>query len=277
LSKQPNDILSCSGGCTLARFAKASRVLNSGVRVKICGLTCVDDARACAEAGADWIGLNFHPASARYVEPSRAAEIIAVLPASLSVVGVFVDRPAREVADVAERLGLGIVQLHGHEPPNDLLALDHLQIVRAFRLERASAWLEVTEYLGRAKAMGRLPDAVLIDAYVVGTPGGTGASIANDVLDCVPPLPRLILAGGLTPLNVADRVARVRPWMVDVASGVESSPGRKDHARVAAFIRAARAARNVHGRPARESDGAAGPFSQTDMDHDMVDKPHRDL
>ena len=95
---------------------------------------------ACAEAGADWIGLNFHPASPRYVEPSRAAEIIALLPASLSVVGVFVDRPASEVADVAARLGLKIVQLHGHEPPSDLLALDHLRIIRAFRLKAATAW-----------------------------------------------------------------------------------------------------------------------------------------
>jgi phosphoribosylanthranilate isomerase len=173
---------------------------------------------------------------------ARAAEIIAALPASLSAVGVFVDRPAREVAEVAERLGLGIVQLHGREPLNDLLVLDHLQIVRAFRLERASAWTEVSDYLARARLMGRLPDAVLIDAYVVGMPGGTGATIANDVLEDIPPLPRLILAGGLKPENVAERVARVRPWMVDVASGVESSPGRKDFARVAAFIGAVRTA-----------------------------------
>jgi phosphoribosylanthranilate isomerase len=202
----------------------------------------VDDARACADAGADWIGLNFHPASPRYVELARAAEIIAALPASLSVVGVFVDRPAREVAEVAERLGLGIVQLHGQEPLNDLVVLDHLQIIRAFRLERASAWADVTEYLARAKTMGRLPDAVLIDAYVAGMSGGTGAALANDILDHAPPLPRLIVAGGLTPQNVAGRVARVRPWMVDVASGVESSPGRKDRTRVAAFIEAAKGA-----------------------------------
>jgi phosphoribosylanthranilate isomerase len=256
---------------------KAHGVFNSGVRVKICGVTCVDDAMACAEAGADWIGLNFHPASPRYLELSRAAEIIAVLPASLSVVGLFVDRPAREVAEVAGRLGLEIVQLHGHEPPSDLLALNHLQIIRAFRLKPASAWSEVTEYLDRAKSMGRLPDAVLIDAYVAGMPGGTGATIENDVLECVPPLPRLILAGGLTPLNVAERVARVRPWMVDVASGVESSPGRKDHARVAAFIRAARAPFDARHRPERESDDAACRFKQADMNHDMVDKPHGDL
>ncbi|MFI5461353.1 MAG: phosphoribosylanthranilate isomerase [Isosphaerales bacterium] len=210
------------------------------VRVKICGLTRIDEALACALAGADWIGLNFHPGSPRHVQPREAGEIIAALPASASAVGVFVDRPAAEVAEVADRLGLGIVQLHGREPPEDLLALDHLQIIRAFRPDGASAWSGVTDYLARARAAGRLPDAVLIDAYAAGRPGGTGKTIADDVLDCIPPLHRLILAGGLTPQNVAERVARVRPWMVDVAGGVERAPGRKDLERVAAFIRAAR-------------------------------------
>ena len=213
-----------------------------GVRIKICGLTCVDEARACAEAGVDWIGLNFHPGSPRFVRPDWAAEIIDALPTSVCAVGVFVDRPAEEVAELADRLGVEIVQLHGQEPPEDLLALDHLTIIRAFRLDRASAWTNVTDYLDRARAVGRLPDAVLIDAYIDGTLGGTGATIANDVLDHVPPLPRLILAGGLNPQNVGERVARVRPWMVDVASGVESAPGRKDLARIAAFIAAARGA-----------------------------------
>jgi phosphoribosylanthranilate isomerase len=221
-------------------LAKASRVPHSGVRVKICGVTCVGDAMACAEAGADWIGLNFHPASPRSVEIARAAEIIAALPASTEPVGVFVDQPPEAVALLAERLGLGIVQLHGQEPVDDLKVLGHLRIIRAFRIERAAGWAEMTHYLDRAKALGRLPDAVLIDAYIPGLPGGTGATIDEDVLDCVPPLSRLILAGGLNPANVAERVARVRPWMVDVASGVESAPGRKDLARVAAFIAAAR-------------------------------------
>jgi phosphoribosylanthranilate isomerase len=90
--------------------------------------------------------------------------------------------------------------------------------------------------------VGRAPDAVLIDAYVADQLGGTGATVAADVLDCIPPLPRLILAGGLTPENVGAKVARVKPWMVDVASGVESSPGRKDPARVADFVKAARRA-----------------------------------
>jgi len=212
------------------------------LRVKICGLTRVDDAIACARLGAQWIGLNFHPGSPRYVEPEDAAVIVAALPASARAVGVFVDRPASEVAAIANGLGIRIVQLHGNEPPEDLAELRSFEIVRAFRIDRASGWSRVTEYLNRAAELGRAPDAVLIDRQVPGEMGGTGVIVADDVLDSIPPLPRLILAGGLTPENVAARAARVRPWMVDVASGVESSRGLKDLTRVAAFIGAARAA-----------------------------------
>jgi phosphoribosylanthranilate isomerase len=210
------------------------------VVVKICGVTRVDDALACAAVGAEWIGLNFYPKSPRCIRPEEAAAIISALPCSVTAVGVFVDRPAGEVADLADQLGLSVVQLHGHEPPEDLVLLRKLQVVRAFRLKAASDWSGVSDYLARAQALGRLPDAILIDAYVAGQSGGTGATVALDVLDCIPPLPRLILAGGLTPENVAAKVARVQPWMVDVASGVESSPGRKDPAKVAAFVKAAR-------------------------------------
>jgi len=216
------------------------RVSNSAVLVKICGLTCVEDAQACAELGADWIGLNFHRGSPRYIELRVASDIIAALPDSVAVVGVFVDRPPIEVAEVAERLGLSIVQLHGQEPPEDLLQLGPIRVIRAFRLGHPSEWEGVRDYLSRADALGRPLEGVLVDAYVAGRPGGTGESIGDDILDCRPLLPHLILAGGLTPRNVADRFARVRPWMVDVASGVESAPGRKDPASVAAFIRAAR-------------------------------------
>jgi phosphoribosylanthranilate isomerase len=219
---------------------KTIRVTNSPVLVKICGLTCVEDAQICAEMGADWIGLNFHPASPRYVEHGVALDIIAALPDTVAVVGVFVDRPPAAVAEVAERLGIGIVQLHGREPPEDLLQLEPFRVIRAFRLGHPTAWAGVCDYLARADALGHPPYGILVDAYVAGQAGGTGVSIKDEILDCRPPLPRLILAGGLTPHNVADRVARARPWMVDVASGVESSPGRKDVDSVAAFIRAAR-------------------------------------
>jgi phosphoribosylanthranilate isomerase len=210
------------------------------VLVKVCGLTVRAEALACARAGADWIGLNFHPGSPRCIDPDLAAEIVAALPPTCSAVGLFVDRPPAEVAAIARRVGLRFVQLHGNEPPEDLLALAHLTLVRAFRLADRAAVDCMTSYLQRAGELGRIPDAVLVDGYVTGQHGGTGQTIDLDVLDHLPSLSRLILAGGLTSENVAARIARVHPWMVDVASGVESSPGRKDLPRVRAFVRAVR-------------------------------------
>jgi phosphoribosylanthranilate isomerase len=210
------------------------------VRVKICGLTRVDEAVACVQAGADLIGLNFHSGSARFIDLTRAREIIAAIARPAQVVGLFVNRPADEVARNADQLGLVHVQLHGDEPPEDLRTLDRFTIIRAFRLGSIADVGAMNNYLERARAAGRSPDAVLVDAYVPGRAGGTASLVADDVLAEIPPLPRLILAGGLTPENVAERVARARPWMVDVASGVESSPGRKDAVKVAAFIQAVR-------------------------------------
>jgi phosphoribosylanthranilate isomerase len=212
------------------------------VRVKVCGLTSVDQARACAELGADWVGLNFYPPSPRYIEPQCAAEIVAALPGTVSAVGVFADQPAVLVSELAARVGLSIVQLHGEEPPEELLALRHLRVVKAFRLESGSDWARVSGYLVRVHSLGCQVEAVLVDAFVPGLPGGTGRLIADSVFEDVPHLPRLILSGGLTPQNVAGRVARLNPWMVDVAGGVESAPGQKDLSRVAAFIAAARGA-----------------------------------
>jgi phosphoribosylanthranilate isomerase len=208
------------------------------VLAKICGLTCVEDAVMCAESGADWIGLNFHPPSPRYVAPKVAAAIIAMMPRHIMVAGVFVDREPTEVADLADRLGLRAVQLHGHEPPEDLAVLHRFRVIRAFRLRAVEDWRCISEFLARAEAVGHPPDGVLVDAYVSGVPGGTGITIDPFLLDARPNLPRLILAGGLTAENVAERIARIRPWMVDVASGVESAPGRKDRAAVAAFLQA---------------------------------------
>jgi len=217
-------------------------VSDTVIRVKICGLTRVDQAVACAELGADWIGLNFHPSSPRYVEPAQAAAIVASLPPSVSPIGVFVDRPVAEVAELAFRTGLGFVQLHGLESPEVVGLLRPLRVVKAFRLESHAAWVRVVDYLAQAATLGCPPEAVLIDSYVAGKPGGTGHTIDNDFLDGRPPLDHLILAGGLTPENVAEHIRRVRPWMVDVASGVESALGCKDLNKVAAFVRAAKLA-----------------------------------
>ena len=210
------------------------------VLVKVCGLTSVADALSCAEAGVDWLGLNFYEGSKRRVDQGIAAEIVASLPGGCEAVGLFVDRPGWEVAETAEKVGLRIVQLHGNETAELMKELGHLQVIRAFRIGDHGAIARMLAYLERAKAVGRTPDAVLVDADVAGEAGGTGQAIKVGLLDRLPPLPRLILAGGLTPENVGERVHRLRPWMVDVASGVESSPGRKDAARVAAFVRAAR-------------------------------------
>lgn len=211
------------------------------VKVKVCGLTEVTNALACAEAGADWIGLNFHPASPRSIPVGRGAEIATALLGKANPVGLFVNRPFDEVARTLLEVGsMDTIQLHGDEPPEYLLACANfkptLRVVRAFRLSDAASVDRMVAYLDRAEALGCPPHAILVDAHVVGQPGGTGQSIPFDLLDRIPAHPRLILAGGLTPENVAERVRRFHPWMVDVASGVESSPGVKDPARVASFV-----------------------------------------
>ena len=121
------------------------------VGVKICGLTRARDAIACAAAGVDWIGLNFHPDSPRFIQPDRAAEILGALPSSIGAVGVFVNRPATDVVDLCRRLGLEFVQLHGNESPEYLLSLGQLKVIRAFRVSGSSAWAGVTEYLAARK------------------------------------------------------------------------------------------------------------------------------
>ncbi len=210
--------------------------------VKVCGLTVPDEARECLDAGVDWLGLNFHPPSPRSITVDRAREIVAALDREPSdvAVGLFVDRPPADVAATCRAVGLARVQLHGNEPPEDLAELAEFFLVRAFRLRDADSIRAMADYLGRAERLGRVPDAVLIDAWSPGAFGGTGTMIDPSLLADLPPLPRLILAGGLTPENVAARARAASPWMVDLASGVESSPGRKDVARVRSLISALR-------------------------------------
>jgi phosphoribosylanthranilate isomerase len=210
------------------------------VKIKVCGLTTPADAIACVDAGVDWVGLNFHPGSPRFVDVERAATIWRALDGRAEAVGLFVDRPAGEVTATARAVGLDLVQLHGGEPPEYLAELSGVRVVKAFRLKDAESASAIGHYLDRAAALGHAPHAILVDAFVPGLAGGTGTSIADDLLGLIPAHPRLILAGGLTPENVADRAGRVGPWMVDVASGVESSPGRKCPGRIAAFVAALR-------------------------------------
>jgi phosphoribosylanthranilate isomerase len=204
--------------------------------IKICGITCSADAQACARLGVEWIGLNFHPKSPRYVAPDVASRIVRELPSHIKAIGVFVNVPSVEVVAIARTVGLHAAQLHGDEPPCFAVDLAGLPYIKAFRLPEVSAWIRVFDFLAESRVLGREPEAVLVDAYVPNEPGGTGTSIPYEIMASRPFLSRMILAGGLNPSNVAGRVAEIRPWMVDVASGVESTPGRKDPELLAQFV-----------------------------------------
>ena len=205
--------------------------------VKICGATTSADVVACAQAGVAWVGVNFHPPSPRFLTVDAARALVDRLPNALEAVGVFVDRPASEVARTAERVGLRIVQLHGEETVETVRDLSRsLRVVKAFRVVDSSSFQKAKIFLDDCAKIGATLEAVLIDSPAP----GSGTSIAPDLIADFVGLPRWILAGGLTPENVAERVELFQPWMVDVAGGVESAPGRKDAARIDAFVRAAR-------------------------------------
>lgn len=205
------------------------------VRVKICGLTDVEDARLAVAAGADMIGLNFYPPSPRFISESTAREIRAALPETVLSVGVFVNAEREYVAVLAERLGLHAVQFHGDETHADCSGWSQ-KTIKAARLgpEEDSPF-----------EWGTYPtDYILLDTYRRGRYGGTGETFAWEGVANLSDAQRerLILAGGLTPKNVAAAIRAVQPWAVDVASGVESVPGRKDPEKLRAFIHYAKTA-----------------------------------
>ncbi len=198
--------------------------------VKICGITCVEDAVAAAELGADAIGLNFYPRSPRYVAPELAQRIAESVRAAVQVVGVFVDAPRPLIERIAASVGLDILQFHGDEPVA-FCSQWKQKTIKAMRMRDASSAQRALEYR---------VDFILADAYVEGHFGGTGNRVAIEYLQGLD-RGRLILAGGLTAENVAERVRLVGPFGVDVASGVESAPGKKDRERMRRFIDNARA------------------------------------
>jgi phosphoribosylanthranilate isomerase len=212
-------------------------------RIKICGITSLDNARMAASAGADAIGLNFYPKSPRVCRADEARRIVSQLPEGVRTVGVFVNASPDEVRSVSASLGLDMVQLHGDEPPESLRQLRGLAVVRAFRPGHDFA--AARDYLQQCHAMSCMPRMVLIDALVEGAYGGTGKAADWQALvherATLAGQP-LVLAGGLTPANVAEAILAVRPWAVDVAGGVEDAPGRKSAPLVTAFVQAACAA-----------------------------------
>jgi phosphoribosylanthranilate isomerase len=210
------------------------------LRVKICGVTRPEDIAICAAAGADAVGINFHPGSKRYVDPRSAQPLLRSIPPLMAAVGVFVERPFRQVAAMAYQLGLRGVQIHGE--PREIEDPFPFSVIAAFRVRDQKSLEEIESYLKKYADAGRLPGAILVDAFVDGEHGGTGRTAPWELLAEFRPCVPMILAGGLTPENVAEAIRIVRPSGVDVASGVESSPGRKDADRVRAFVDAARTA-----------------------------------
>lgn len=206
------------------------------VRVKICGLTNLDDARAAVDAGADALGFIFFSGSPRHVTHASAARIIAQLPPFVCKVGVFVNESVESIRDIAKQTGIDTIQLHGEETPEfcEKLAKDNFKTIKAFRVKDQTSLVSIKNF--RACAY-------LLDSYIPGQLGGTGAKFNWDLAIQAQSFGTpIILAGGLIPENIRDAVSKVAPFGVDVSSGVESAPGKKDHAKVRAFISAARTA-----------------------------------
>ncbi|MBX3451229.1 MAG: phosphoribosylanthranilate isomerase [Planctomycetaceae bacterium] len=214
--------------------------------IKVCGIRDVNIARVAALAGADAVGLNFHPPSPRFVDEQTASQIVAALPSHVESIGVFVNRTADDVVRIAETVGLTGVQLHGDETPDLVAEIAHRVgprfVIRAFRVDETGLD-DVAREMDALRSLQVELFAALVDARVAGTYGGSGVKAPWHVLrrDWQCEWPPLVLAGGLTPENVADAVAEVGPWGVDVAGGVESSPGVKDAARIQTFLERARA------------------------------------
>ncbi|WP_042886625.1 phosphoribosylanthranilate isomerase [Cupriavidus necator] len=229
----------------------AAHMQPARTRIKICGLTREEDVRAAVDAGADAIGLVFYPKSPRYVDVARAAALAEAAGPFVAVTGLFVNADLEDIAHVAERVPLTLLQLHGDETPQFCTQAAQRCRLPFMRAARVRAGLDLVEFADQYRDAA----ALLLDAFVEGYGGG------GHVFDwtLIPPAwlpptpqasgnpnasgaPRIVLSGGLNAQNVAGAIERVRPYAVDVSSGVEAAKGVKDHARIAAFVRAVRSA-----------------------------------
>ncbi|HTY11157.1 MAG TPA: phosphoribosylanthranilate isomerase [Bacteroidota bacterium] len=203
--------------------------------IKICGITTLDDARAAVKGGADALGFNFYPASKRYIAPGRAAEIIKEMPAEVSRVGVFVDPSKEYVTAAIQETGINVLQFSGNEAPLDVSGFG-LPVIKAIHIAGMRSIEEMKLYA---------VDSYLLDAFSSSEFGGTGQRFDWAIAERAKQFGRIIVAGGLTPENVMDAVRKVRPYGVDVSSGVEIRPGVKDHQKMIDFIRQAREAHSL--------------------------------
>lgn len=209
-------------------------------RVKICGITSAADAQAACEAGADAIGINFFSASPRHCTLAEAGAVVRGVKPGVLRVGVFVNAPVKDIRQAAAEVPLDLIQLHGDESPEMLRQLRPLPVMKVFRLQAETGPL--AEYLDACHRHGAWPRMALIDAVRAGEYGGTGQTLDWPLLAAQRPAWRglpLVLAGGLKPENVAEAIAAVRPWGVDVASGVEETPRRKSADLMRQFVAAA--------------------------------------
>jgi phosphoribosylanthranilate isomerase len=215
------------------------------LRVKVCGITCLDDALWAADAGADALGLIFVEGTPRYVAPAVAAAIVAGLPPLVCPVGVFWDHSPAQVAAVVAECGLGAVQLHGAEPP-DIVAAMPRPVLKTIKVRERGDLAQLDRYK---------PAAFLLDSPARWSEGEARAPISWTLAREATARARVILSAGLTPETVSEAVRTARPWGVDVNSGVEAAPGRKDPASVRRFVRAAREAARALDPPREDADG----------------------
>ncbi len=203
------------------------------VKVKICGITNIEDAKSAMSSGADALGFVFAP-SPRRITDVAAGEIIGELPPSLLSVGVFVNEQSARVKEIIKRCNLSAVQFHGEESPDYCAHFENVKVIKAFRVKDSDSLKSLSDYN---------VDAFLLDAYARGEAGGTGTNfdwnLVSSLRDCSKPI---VLSGGLLVENVEEAIKIVKPYAVDVSTGVESRPGEKDPKLVEEFIRKAKGA-----------------------------------
>src|SRR6266404_1516480 len=201
--------------------------MQTRVKVKVCGVRSLEEAEAALEAGADAIGFNFWPQSRRYIAPRAAAEVISRLSPVASTVGVFVNEELNRVVDVSSELRLSAVQLHGDESPEQCAALGSIKTIKAIRVGQDFDLGIIRSYP---------VNMVLLDSNIHGSYGGTGQRFDWRIAIEAKRFARIILAGGLNAENVCEAITQVRPAAIDVCSGVEAEPGRKDFDKLRSFM-----------------------------------------
>jgi len=208
------------------------------VKVKICGITNWTDARRAVEAGADFLGFNFYPKSSRYIAPAAAQRIVQRLPKKVASVGVFVNEPEPEMLAIAQQVGLDYVQLHGDEAAEVVSRMR-----RSFRVIKA-IWVRDSFRVSQLENFKRA-SAILLDGFDAHLRGGTGKTFNWKLAKSAGRKRQIFLAGGLTPENAAQAVSAAQPFAIDVCSGVELRPGKKDAARMRALVAAVRPVRTT--------------------------------